>query len=57
MSDISKCMGTNCPLKKTCYRFLAEPSPIRQSYFSMVPYNKETGKCDHYWQNVKMNKK
>ena len=49
MADITKCMGTNCPLKESCYRFLAEDD-FRQSYFRDVPF--KNGKCKYYW-NIK----
>ncbi len=32
MADISKCRGTDCPMKDKCYRFIAPPSRW-QSYF------------------------
>lgn len=49
MPDISKCNGTNCPLKESCYRFIAIPSEYGQSYFADTPYNKEENKCEHFW--------
>ena len=54
MSDITKCMGTDCPHKETCYRYTA-PSGFRQSWFCECPLNSDS-KCDMYWgenaQNV-----
>ena len=47
MADITKCNGTNCTKKDTCYRFLANSSAW-QSYFSEPPI--KDGKCDHYWE-------
>lgn len=41
------CMGKGCKKKKTCYRFVAQPSTY-QSYFSKPPAVK--GKCDYYWE-------
>ncbi|KKN58939.1 hypothetical protein LCGC14_0547420 [marine sediment metagenome] len=32
MPDITMCTGANCPLRKSCYRYMAKPSQ-RQSYF------------------------
>ena len=49
MADITKCKGTDCPLKETCYRFLAM-EVLRQSYFIDVPF--KDGKCEYYW-NIK----
>jgi hypothetical protein len=44
--DISKCLGTGCPYKESCYRYTAEPSDW-QSYFSVPPI--KDGKCEMYW--------
>ena len=49
MADITKCRGTDCPLKESCYRFLAMEG-LRQSYFIYVPF--KDGKCKYYW-NIK----
>ena len=38
MPDIAKCRGGNCPLRDSCYRFLADDSEHRQAYLSTVPY-------------------
>lgn len=48
--DITKCEGTNCPLKESCFRFRAIGDKLRQSYFIEVPYNHETNTCDVYWK-------
>jgi hypothetical protein len=50
MSDISKCEGTNCPLKETCFRFKAKSNEFRQSYLTEVPYDHENNSCDEYWE-------
>jgi hypothetical protein len=47
MSDITMCVGTNCPHKETCYRYTATPNEFRQSYFMETPI--KDGKCDMYW--------
>lgn len=47
MPDITKCEGTDCPVKEKCYRFTARDSEFRQSYFATPPY--KDGKCDHFW--------
>ena len=49
MSDISKCEGTDCPLKKKCHRFTAKADKFGQSYFSEVPF--KDGKCEYFWDN------
>lgn len=58
MADITKCEGTNCPMKQTCYRFTAEPNPYRQSYFMTIPLKVDVSvgsqrifyDCDEYWE-------
>ena len=45
MSDITKCLGTNCPHKDGCYRFTAHADEY-QSYFVDPPI--KDGKCDYY---------
>jgi hypothetical protein len=57
--DISKCTGKSmhtgrgCPLKKTCYHFLAESSEA-QSYIIGVYID---GKCEHYQKVVVVKKR
>lgn len=46
MADISKCVGTNCPLKDNCKRFLAKAG-YWQSYISVM-YDASKG-CDNFW--------
>jgi len=48
MPDITMCNGNHCELANTCYRYKAEPSKYRQSYFCEAPI--KNGKCDHYWE-------
>jgi len=55
MPDISMCSSNTCPLKDSCYRFTATPSPFRQSYADFK-YDEQTGKCDHYWNNQQYKK-
>jgi hypothetical protein len=50
MPDISMCTGEGCPRKETCYRFTAEASEFRQSYFINAPI-KEDNTCEYYWPN------
>jgi hypothetical protein len=52
MPDISKCIGRQCELKETCYRYTSKPSEYRQSYFSIPPLEvNENGEqeCEYYW--------
>ena len=51
MSDITKCKGENCPLKETCWRFLAPEERLYQSYFLGIPYSKEKKECEYFWDN------
>jgi hypothetical protein len=46
--DISLCVWrTECPLAGICYRVLAEPDEVRQSYFA--PSNSKLGKdCPYF---------
>ena len=41
MPDITMCRGEDeafvCPLRKECYRHIANPNTLRQSYFTSVP--------------------
>ena len=53
MSDIAKCIGKNCKVKKSCYRFTAPFSEYWQSY--IMPEVKD-GKCEMYWENKKQKK-
>jgi len=46
MADITKCVGTDCPVKETCYRYTAK-ADFQQSWFSECPI--KDGKCDMYW--------
>lgn len=45
-----------CPMRDTCYRFIAEPDAFWQSYFSNGPGAIDaTGDfyCESYWPTVK----
>ena len=45
--DITKCKGTNCPIKESCYRFTATENEVLQAYFVEPPI--KDGKCEMYW--------
>jgi hypothetical protein len=45
--DITKCEGTNCPLKENCFRFTAPGNPMYQSYFVDVPFKDHA--CEMFW--------
>lgn len=48
MADISKCPGTGCDKKDTCYRYTSKAG-IWQSYFGTPPIN--NGRCEFYYPN------
>ena len=50
MADITKCKGTDCPVKEVCYRYTA-PEGMMQAYFTEVPGKLENNKfsCNMYW--------
>jgi len=49
MPDITMCSGEGCPIKRECYRYHARPTAMRQSWFTQVPFDHDTGSCEHYW--------
>lgn len=46
MADITKCDGSKCSIKESCYRFTAKASNY-QSYFAESPI--KDGECEMYW--------
>jgi hypothetical protein len=46
MPDIAMCLNADCPLRGTCYRYLAFPSRW-QSYTTFVP-NEDGESCDSW---------
>jgi hypothetical protein len=50
MADISKCDGTNCPLKEDCFRFKVKADDY-QSYLVGVPF--KDGKCEYFMKLLK----
>ena len=49
MPDISMCSNDECPLKNSCYRFMATPSEYMQSYtkFNFEVKNNHI-MCNHF---------
>jgi len=45
---ITKCKGTNCPIKSNCYRYKALENPYCQSYLSEVPWDHDFHCCDYF---------
>lgn len=54
MADITKCKGTNCPIKESCYRYTAKEDEFYQAYFVESPFTIEDGKfhCEMYWGEI-----
>jgi len=46
MPDISMCANNDCPVRRSCYRFMAKPS-MRQSWAAFEP-DPETGRCKSF---------
>jgi hypothetical protein len=47
MADITMCQNEDCPVKDTCFRYLATPS----QYQSFYVFDKDTKEpCDWYWE-------
>ena len=51
MPDISKCSGTDCPLKSMCYRYTAEDESEFQTYMMAVPFKSDDkgAHCEFFW--------
>ena len=54
MHDISHCSKHTCPLKDTCYRYLAYLEAIERNleYITVIVWDKNnsTDECDAYWE-------
>lgn len=48
--DITRCIGTDCPIKQNCYRFTNKIFG-RQDFFAKVPYDFITHSCNHFMSN------
>ena len=51
MSTYSKCIGTNCPRKELCYRYLVEATPRHQPYLCMETSVKDPNSCRFFIDN------
>lgn len=51
MTDITMCKGEDCPMKASCYRFLAEEDQENQTFFSKPPFiiEEDEAKCKFHW--------
>ena len=47
MTDISKCADDKCPLRESCWRWLAPMTSCWQSY-GQFNRHKDADKCDDY---------
>lgn len=45
MTDITKCLTSQCPLKEGCYRWTSPADPYHQSYAQFQPKH---GKCEYF---------
>lgn len=48
--DFVLCLGTNCPIKRNCYRFTVKILG-RQDFFTTTPYDFTTNSCKHFMSN------
>ena len=50
MPDITMCINDDCPLRHSCYRYMATPSYMRQAYCNFTPKKNAKGKveCEHF---------
>jgi hypothetical protein len=50
-TDITKCLGTDCPWKEKCVRYTTPADEHYQAYFSTPPGKKieEVFTCDMFW--------
>lgn len=51
MPDITMCNNSTCSSRRTCYRYMAMPTPSRQSY-AHFPTEEWEDKCDQYWSTA-----
>ena len=55
MADITMCCGEKCPLKEDCYRYMAKPNLIRQSFFVKSPIQVDDN-CEEFLEIIWKNK-
>lgn len=49
MADLTMCKGFNCPSKTRCYRALASPDPIAQSWAAYDELRDDGNVCPYFW--------
>jgi hypothetical protein len=52
MPDITMCMDNNCQSRFQCYRYMADPTPHRQSYFKNSPKDDPLEDKCHYFMGI-----
>lgn len=53
MPDITMCKNESCPVRKTCYRYMAKPTPEQQSYAIFLFLKKDDRVfCPHYKSTI-----
>lgn len=55
MTDITKCANKECPLKDSCWRYIAPVSKYQSWFSTPPPKRNEKGKyvCDMFWDKDK----
>ena len=48
MSDLCKCLGIDCPIKKACLRHMGDSHSPMQSFFVEPPFDPDTGDCEYF---------
>ena len=51
-TDITKCLGTDCPIKNKCVRYITPADEHCQAYFATPPGkmdDEEIFVCDMFW--------
>lgn len=48
MPDISMCDDKSCHMRRKCYRYMAKPFPICQTYFLESP--RQGDQCAYFWE-------
>jgi hypothetical protein len=51
MADISKCVGRNCSIKDTCYRYLAKDGYWQAYFHGESGLNEEKTECKYHINN------
>jgi len=52
MPDITMCMDNQCKSRFQCYRYMAQPNELRQSYFKASPKEDPLEDKCHYFMGI-----